>query len=247
MYTCVIINSDENSNEILINIAKQDSRISNLLVCKDELSALSEVENIDLVDVLILDTDISGISGLRILELVKSKTRKVIFIAHCKKYAWDAFEAEVDFYILKQFLTEKFPLALNKVLTACQAENYGVGNGYFFVKSKYDQNMRIKIKFRDILAVEASLNYMTIYTALKNITVYMTLSSLKKILFVYDNFIQIHKSFVVNLNKVDVVGNNYIQLENKLRLPIGYSFKKKLKSFLNQTINIENELSCLQS
>lgn len=100
---------------------------------------------------------------------------------------------------------------------------------YFFVKSDYKIQ---KIKIAEIIYIESMGDYVRFFLEDKKIVSLLSLSNLLNII-PKDNFLQIHRSYIINLDKINFVQNNIISIGN-YQLPISKSRKKELMDFINQ-------------
>ena len=100
---------------------------------------------------------------------------------------------------------------------------------YFFVKSDYKIQ---KIKIAEIIYIESMGDYVRFFLEDKKIVSLLSLSNLLNII-PKDNFLQIHRSYIINLDKINFVQNNIISIGN-YQLPITKSRKKELMDFINQ-------------
>ena len=100
-------------------------------------------------------------------------------------------------------------------------------NNFVFVKSK---SKFIKIKTDDILFIEALKDYVIIHSNLGKYTVHSTMKDIEK-KFDFDNFIRVHRSYIVNTHKIAAIEQHNILIENhKKEIPIGGSYKDKFAS-----------------
>ena len=152
----------------------------------------------------------------------------VIITTAYPEYAVEGFELSVIDYLLKPFSLERFLQAVLKV----QQKSTEQGKTIFvdrteaatsiFVKS---DKKSIKINFDDIFHIEAYGNYIKIGTD-KMILTPKTLSDFAEKL--PSNFLQIHKSFIINFDKIKLIEGNLITLNNDVKVPIGKSFRKSV-------------------
>ena len=169
------------------------------------------------VDLVFLDIQMENLSGIQFLKLLKDKPRIILTTAY-DSYALEAFDLEVDDYLLKPISFERFLKSTEKIHKKAAVEkqsNSTVTNelsenrDYFFVKTEFRVE---RIDFNDILYIEGLKEYLVIYCNEKKI---LTLQSFKNILenLPSSNFIRVHKSYIVALNKIISVERNHILLE----------------------------------
>lgn len=197
----------------------------------DAMEFLSR-EAVDLIFVDIQMPDLTGLEFTR--SLVKGP--KVIFTTAYDKYALEGFRLEVVDYLLKPFSYEEFLKAVQKVQKLIKLEK-GVpdqveSNGDFlFLKSDY----KIKrINFNDILYIEGLKDYVKVYThnAAKPVLSITTMKLLESKL-PGSKFMRVHRSFIVNLEKIDTIERSRIVF-GKTYIPVSDQYKDKFQDFLDK-------------
>ena len=189
-------------------------------------------ETIDLIFVDIRMPDLSG------LEFTRSLVRgsKVIFTTAYDKYAIDGFRLDVVDYLLKPFSYEEFLKAVLKAQKIIKLEK-GVpdkveaNNEFLFLKSDY----KIKrINFNDILYIEGLKDYVKVYTknAVKPVMSITTMKLLESKL-PESKFMRVHRSFIVNLEKIDTIERSRIVF-GKTYIPVSDQYKDKFQEFLDR-------------
>ena len=189
-------------------------------------------ETIDLIFVDIQMPDLSG------LEFTRSLVRgsKVIFTTAYDKYAIDGFRLDVVDYLLKPFSYEEFLKAVLKAQKIIKLEK-GVmdkveaNNEFLFLKSDY----KIKrINFNDILYIEGLKDYVKVYTqnAVKPVMSLTTMKLLESKL-PESKFMRVHRSFIVNLEKIDTIERSRIVF-GKTYIPVSDQYKDKFQEFLDR-------------
>lgn len=161
------------------------------------------------VDLLFLDIQMPDISGIDFYKNLEEKTM-VIFTTAYSEYAVEGFNLNAVDYLLKPYELERFRKAVNK---AKEFYDYSAKEtnetNYIFVRADYSL---IKIDCNDILYIESIDDYLRIHLSGKKPI--MTLSTLKAIedKLPSSNFIRVHRSYIVALNKIESVRGKNIQL-----------------------------------
>ena len=197
----------------------------------DAAEFLSE-SRVDLIFVDIQMPDLSGIEFTRLME----KGPKVIFTTAFEKYAREGYKLEIIDYLLKPFSYEEFLSAVHKVQNLLRLEQrmparVDVNNEFLFLKSDY----KIKrINFNDILYIEGLKDYVKVFihNLLKPV---LSLTSLKLLesKLPEDKFMRVHRSFIVNLEKIETMERSRI-LFGKEYIPVSDQYKEKFQEFLNK-------------
>jgi two-component system, LytTR family, response regulator LytT len=188
--------------------------------------------SIDLVFTDIHMPDLSGIEFTRAME----KGPKVIFTTAFGKYALEGYKLDIVDYLLKPFSYEEFLKAVQKANRLIRIERGSLSKveaneEFLFLKSDY----KIKrINFNDILYIEGLKDYVKVY--IQNISKpVLSLSSLKLLenKLPADKFMRIHRSFIVNLHKIDTIERSRIVF-GKTYIPISDQYKEKFQEFLDK-------------
>ena len=174
-------------------------------------------------DLLFLDINMPRLSGIEFLKASKNLPLVIITTAYAE-YAVDGFELDVLDYILKPFSFERFLKACNKAKDFHALKHSGDRSrskepDYLFVKHN---NILEKIFYSELLYAEAMLNYVILHTISKKMIVYLTMKSVMEQL-PTDQFLKVHKSYIVNVSKVSGIEGNHLLL-GKTSIPISQNF-----------------------
>jgi len=189
-------------------------------------------ESVDLILVDIQMPDLTGIEFTRALE----KGHKVIFTTAYEKYALEGFKLDVVDYLLKPFSYEEFLKAVNKArkllkLEQLEHNQIEADNEFLFLKSEYKIR---RINFNDILYIEGLKDYIKVYTTNEPKPV-LSLTSLKLLesKLPESMFMRVHRSFIVNLNKIHTIERSRI-IFGKVYIPVSEQYKDKFQDYLNK-------------
>ena len=180
------------------------------------------------VDLVFLDIQMENLSGIQFLKLLKDKPRIILTTAY-DSYALEAFDLDVDDYLLKPISFERFLKSTEKIHKKVTMEKQPdptvatellENRDYFFIKTEFRVE---RIDFNDILYIEGLREYLGICTANKKI---LTLQNFNDILDTLpsSNFIRVHKSYIVAVNKIKSIERSHILIGDKL-IPIGPKYK----------------------
>ena len=172
------------------------------------------------VDLLFLDINMPSISGIELYKSLEQNTM-VIFTTAYGEYALEGFNLNATDYLLKPYSFERFQQAVEKVkkqVTTHKNENERI----LFIRADYNLN---KINLDDILYVEGLNDYVKIHLKnQKNVVARMTMKGFMEKL-PGNEFIRVHRSFIVPLKSIHRIRNKIIYLEN-IEVPIGTSYEK---------------------
>ena len=109
----------------------------------------------------------------------------------------------------------------------------------FFVKAAGGN--KIKINFNDVYFIRAAREYVEIITRLKTYLIHSTFKSFYESLPNQDQFIKIHRSYIVNMSKIESIGSKHVVV-NKEKLPVSLTYLNNLKSFERDNIILINNI-----
>lgn len=181
------------------------------------------------VDLIFLDIQMEEFTGIQFLETIKQRPKVIITTAY-DKYAVKGYELDVADYLLKPFTFERFIQSVEKMHKTLSEKQTSVSADYIFVKTEYRLE---KIKVSTILYVEGMNEYLQIVTEEKKI---MTLQNFKSIEDVLpkNNFVRVHKSYLVAIDKVESIERNKIKIR-KVLIPISETYKEAFFSKIGVT------------
>ncbi len=187
------------------------------------------------VDLVFVDIQMPDLTGIEFTRSIAAGT-KVIFTTAFEKYALEGFKLDVVDYLLKPFSYEEFLKAVQKVQRLFKLEKGALNqveanNEFLFLKSDY----KIKrINFNDILYIEGLKDYVKVFTVnspkpvLSLITMKLLEAKLPE-----SKFLRVHRSFIVNLEKIDTIERSRIVF-GKTYIPVSEQYKDKFQEYLNK-------------
>jgi DNA-binding LytR/AlgR family response regulator len=223
MIRCIIVDDEPLARELLGSYIDQLPNFCSVAVCQSALQAFGVLHE-QQVDLMFLDIQMPGITGLNFLKSIKNPP-KVIFTTAYMEHAVEAFELEAVDYLLKPITLERFIKAVQKV-SAKNEENSEIAanvNNYIFLK--VDKRL-VKIDHPDIIYAESLGDYIKVYTAAQTYITYLTMNKLEALL-PANKFVRIHRSSIINLNRIQYVEGNFVRINNS-DLPIGQTYKDGL-------------------
>eukprot|EP01132_Coremiostelium_polycephalum_P017196 gene17196-20609_t len=162
------------------------------------------------------------LSGLQFMKIVKGKCRVILTTAY-SEYAFEGFENDAVDYLLKPVSFERFFKAAEKALFLLKGQSdqekaeprpasMQKEINHIFVKTEYKL---VRINLADVLYVEAMQNYVVIYTGTEKITSLQTMKKTEEQL-PPAQFLRIHKSFIIAINKINSIERNRIHIGSKI-------------------------------
>lgn len=190
------------------------------------------------VDLMFLDIQMEALTGIQLVQAL-SRRPDVIFTTAHGSFALEGFELDAVDYLLKPISFERFVKAVDKVYNKLRPNpetrafsEVTISNPsekYFFVKT---ENRLQKVFFNDILFIEGQGDYLRIITGDVKIMTLQNFKTLETIL-PSGNFIRVHKSYMVSLNKIDSVTRNRISIGKNI-IPVSDSYKNSFYDTLKE-------------
>ena len=186
------------------------------------------------VDLIFLDIEMEGFTGLQLIKTLQHKPKIILTTAY-DQYAIEAFDLNVSDYLLKPISFERFIKAIDKIFDSYIETNIKTSNepvykrDYFFVKTEFRMQ---RVDFKDILFIEGMNEYLRINTTKEKIMTLQNFKSLEEIL-PKNNFVRVHKSYMVAINKIDCVEKSRIKIGEKL-IPVSNTYKDAFYLILNK-------------
>ncbi|MHC1708354.1 MAG: LytR/AlgR family response regulator transcription factor [Bacteroidales bacterium] len=204
-------------------------------------NAISAIEFLkqNQVDLIFLDVQMEGLSGIQMLEALKVRPKVVLTTAY-DEFAMKGYELDVSDYLLKPIAFERFLKAVDKIYEILQSKQktvppteqavvHSTHDDFIFVKTEYRLE---KVNFKDILFIEGMKDYLRIHCIDKRIMTLMSFVKMEQLL-PADMFVRVHKSFIVSLEKIQSIERNHIRI-NEHHIPIGESYRKMFWGILQQ-------------
>jgi DNA-binding LytR/AlgR family response regulator len=201
-------------------------------LCENAMEANNAINKFQ-PELMFLDIQMPRLTGIDLLKSL-SKPPMVIFTTAYPNYALQGFELDVVDYLVKPYPFERFLKAVNKardlfLLRNDKSETTEKSSGYFFIKT---DNKLERVTFADIDYIEAMENYVVIRTHDQKLITMNTMKSMEDSL-PENHFIRIHKSFIVNQEKVKSIEGNELKVGNA-KLPIS---RQKKQEVLERIVN----------
>src|SRR5688572_3299049 len=233
---CLVVDDEPPAREILKQHIAGVDALELAGTCANAVEAISFLKDHP-VDLIFLDIQMPQLLGTNFMRTLKSPP-KVIFTTAFRKYALEGFELDAVDYLLKPISFERFLKGINKVMqinfpvdhsSSPNKENHKeLANSFLYFRA--DRKM-VKVFFNDILFIEALKDYIKIVTQNKSIVTKYVLTTLAELL-PSDEFLRIHKSYIVAISKIESFNAENIQIA-KHELPIGRMYKYDVARILN--------------
>ena len=223
MTRCLIVDDEPIAQQILEQYILQTPGLTLVAKCRNALEAFAKLEQ-HAIDLVFLDIEMPLVTGLTFLKTLTTPP-KVIFTTAYPDYAVQAFDLDAMDYLLKPFSYERFQKAVAKLQApAPPAAEPNSPDGFLLVK---DKGGLVKVPYGQILFIKAAKDYVRIVTATQQYLASFTMKNLEETL-PADQFIRIHKSFIVALEQVKMIRADTVIMTQDHSLPLSVNYKENL-------------------
>ncbi|MEI7829906.1 MAG: LytTR family DNA-binding domain-containing protein [Prolixibacteraceae bacterium] len=232
--TCIAIDDEPLAVKKIAGYIQKIPFLELVAECRSAFEAMEILRN-NKIQLMFIDINMPDFNGM---EFVKSLTEKpyIVFTTAYSEYAVEGFQVEAVDYLLKPISFSNLLKAANKVKelvelkSAILPESVKSTANHLFVKSEYKL---VRIELDDIKYIESQHEYIKIH--LTNSAPVLTQLSLKAIeeQLSPEKFMRVHRSFIVQLNKISVIDRNRIVFDGKVYIPVSDQYKEKFQEYLN--------------
>ncbi|UJH67805.1 LytTR family DNA-binding domain-containing protein [Allomuricauda sp. SCSIO 65647] len=233
---CLIVDDEPIAIKVIESHLREFKDLKLVAKCRSAMQAFEILEK-EQVDIIFLDIEMPKLDGFSFLKSLKNPPMVVVTTAH-RDFALEGFELDVVDYLLKPISLERMMQAIMKAKRSLNEKESPSDvsqfvqpefSSYIFVRSEREN---VKVELQSILYVESLKNHVKIVTL--NDT-YITLVSIGKMedKLPRDIFIRAHRSYLVNLHRIENYSNTYIVIKRK-SIPLGNMYKEKVLEFLER-------------
>lgn len=232
--TCIIVDDEPNAIDILRRYVEKIAYLQLLDTFRNPVKAVSFLQE-KTVDLVLLDINMPYIKGTDLLQTLESRPL-VIFTTAYAAYAVASYELNAVDYLVKPIAFERFLKAVNRARERHEARN--INQPSASVKSAAPQSIFLKsgsqvhkVPLNDISYIEKQSNYLCFHADDKKILVRGNMNEVFNLV-PEEKFCQVHKSFVVALDKIDMMEVHQLSIDKTI-IPIGSSYREQLRQRLN--------------
>ena len=221
---CIIIDQDPENLEILKKLIEKQTSFS-VLSCFDNFIDSKHSLNYNNIDVIFISFSLPKFDPFVFLDSLNSDP-KIVFISNQTEHAFKSFEYNTLDYIeypLNEEKIQRIEMKFQKLFNNSDEK----GKPYLNIKSNLKKR---KVYTKDIKWVEALGDYVKVVTSNSNIIVLSSLRNFEKKLPV-NKFLRIHKSYIINLDRIDNLSNKTVEIESNL-IPVSRNKKAELEKIL---------------
>ena len=231
---CLVVDDDPLSVQVVLNCIANTPFLTAVGSYTNPVEA-AEFLRTTSVDLLFLDVEMPLLSGIDLLRTLQSPP-PVVLITSSKDYAVQAFENAVVDYLVKPVSYPRFLQASQKALELTQRqpgadaiEAPAPDADSTFVKV---DNKLVRVNFDEVHYVEALGDYVHIVTGQSKLIVYSTMKGVEE-KFPAARFVRVHRSFIVNFNRIQALEDNSVVVEGK-HISVGQTYLRDVMQRLNK-------------
>ena len=220
----VIVDDDKNYIKVI------EEKIKPFISCRDKIHLFTEpndykkfLNSSNFVDIVIMDIELGGTSGidLAVQTNYSSPYARIIYLTSYIKYVSDVYQSDHIYFIEKNHIDDYLPMAIKKAKKVIEKNNNTI-------LSISWNKVRSDILIKDIIYIERKKRTSIIYTSEKNYKTAHSLNILVKML--NEDFVIIHKSYLVNMNYIKTINSFDIILKNNKSIPLSRSHRQMVKN-----------------
>jgi DNA-binding LytR/AlgR family response regulator len=232
-FKCLIVEDEPLAAEVLEDYISQVPFLELKGICSDAIYAL-EVLQKQKIDVVFLDIHLPRVKGLDFIKMLKNRPQIIVTSAY-REYALDGYELNVLDYLLKPINFNRFLMAVTKLKSQNAAEVVVSSQGISPERAHLFINInkkRVKIYLDEILYIESKREYISIVVKDRSFLTKFQLSEIEELL-ASNNFIRVHRSFIVAKNKIDAFTASDVEIAGQ-QIPIGRSYKELVLAIMGE-------------
>jgi DNA-binding LytR/AlgR family response regulator len=223
---CLIIDDEEMSRNMVKHFVEKTEALNLVGICEDPIEAANILKKTK-VDILFLDFEMPNMSGYDLIKTLDSPPQ-IIMVTAKKEHAAEAFDYNVTDYLVKPITYARFFQAVSRARENIVNLRGKLRPNEIYVRT---ESKIVKVNLDDLLYVEALADYIMLFTADNKFIVHSTMKGFQSKL-PGDKFVRIHRSYIVNIDKVASIENLFVVINNKY-IPIGASYKDDFMNRLN--------------
>ena len=226
----LIIDDNKIARATMRQLASKVADLRIVAECVDAMEAYDLLHE-QPVDLLLLDIEMPGMSGLELTKNLGGIRPLIIFITSKREYAADAFDLNVVDYLVKPVTTPRFVQAIAKAREIAESKEEEIklkDEEFIFIR---DSNIVSRLRLDQILYAEAMGDYVKLYTPERFYAVHTTLRTVEERL-PASSFLRVHRSYFVAVNKIDTIDGGSLVVNGK-PLPVADAYRAALNRRMN--------------
>ena len=234
IYKTLIVDDEKPARELLKLHVGKVNELELVGTCSNAIEAKRMLSE-DTIDILLLDVQMNEITGLDLLRMLKVQPATILTTAY-SEFALEGYELDAIDYLVKPISFQRFFKSVSKAMEFVKARKVLLNSSlsptlatanHIFIKV---ENKLVKIELDNLLYLESFGEYVKFHTDDRMYLTLKTLTSFEKSL-PSDSFFRLHRSYIVNLNKIDVIEDGSVNIGKKW-IPISRKLKEKFLQIL---------------
>ncbi|WP_375237965.1 LytR/AlgR family response regulator transcription factor [Aurantibacter sp.] len=225
---CIVVDDSAIQRLSLVKLIESNNNLNLVAEYKNALEAKNGIAN-KKIDLIFLDIEMPVLNGFELLDALSNKPQ-IIFVTGKSEYALKAFEYDATDYLKKPIEKDRFNQSVDKAMSNSKglSEDKTNESEHIFVKSNLKKR---KVYLDEIKWIEALGDYVKVVTKDASLVVLSTMKAFEKEL-PEDHFLRIHKSYIVNLKKIERFDSKHVEIGQEL-IPLSRNKKSSLAEALN--------------
>ena len=236
MIRCLAIDDEPLALQQLVSYINKVPFLELAAQCRSAIEARQFLEN-DTVDAIFCDINMPDLNGMEFVKALMAPPL-VVFTTAYSEYAVEGFKVNAVDYLLKPFGLQEFQRAANRLKERIEGSGMAAENAP--AKESEDDTLFLKTDYRivkvcisDIRYVEAMSEYLKVWLEGQSKPIITLLSMKKMEERLPDTFMRIHRSYIINLTKIQEVNKNRVIMDADTYLPIGEMYKDAFQAYLD--------------
>ena len=229
--SCLAIDDEPLALQQLVAYINKVPYLTLAAQCQSALEARAFLAH-DTVDAIFCDINMPDLNGMDFVKSLASPPL-VVFTTAYSEYAVEGFRVNAVDYLLKPFGLQDFQRAAERIRERITTLPSSPEDDSLFLKA---DSRIVKVNIADIRYIEAMSEYLKVWidTQPKPIITLLSMKKMEERL--PRSFMRIHRSYIVNLNKIQEVNKNRVVLDPQTELPIGDLYKEAFQTYLDSRV-----------
>lgn len=225
---CIIVDDEPAAHYVLANYIKQNPQLELVFQGYNGIEAMNFLRE-NTVDLMFLDINMPEISGMELLKILPTHPKTILTTAY-SEFALESYDYGVIDYLLKPIYFPRFLKAIDRFFATENVKK--VEEATINTVSVKVDGYFIEIELEQLLFAQSFGNYVKLHTTKRTYLASITTTEFEKCL-PEKNFMRIHKSYIVALDKIDATEKDFVVIKNE-RIPIGITYKRELTDRLKK-------------
>ncbi|SFD21328.1 LytR/AlgR family response regulator transcription factor [Flavobacterium phragmitis] len=225
---CIIVDDEPAAHYVLANYIKQNPQLELVFQGYNGIEAMNYLRE-NPVDLMFLDINMPEISGMELLKILPTHPKTILTTAY-SEFALESYDYGVIDYLLKPIYFPRFLKAIDRFFATENVKK--VEEATINAVSVKVDGYFIEIELEQLLFAQSFGNYVKLHTTKRTYLASITTTEFEKCL-PEKNFMRIHKSYIVALDKIDATEKDFVVIKNE-RIPIGITYKRELTDRLKK-------------